>query len=159
MTDHLTLRSTDQGRPTRWPFFTFYKTRRTFKHQKLTNFHHLASFLSLSSITYSFLLSVRPYGKYKLNARSYLHTPYSTVLLEKLTGPHLLKKFPAIYGTRRLITAFTSARYLSVPWDSSIQSIYPHPTSSRSISIISFHVRLGLPSGLFSQGFPTKTLL
>jgi hypothetical protein len=44
---------------------------------------------------------------------TYSLTPYSTVLLEKLTGSQLLNKFPAFYGTRRFITAFTSARYLS----------------------------------------------
>jgi hypothetical protein len=41
---------------------------------------------------------------------TYLLTLYSTVLLEKLTGLHLVKKFPVFYGTRRFITAFTSAR-------------------------------------------------
>jgi len=33
---------------------------------------------------------------------------------EKLTGLQLFKKFPAFYGTRRFITAFTSARHLSL---------------------------------------------
>jgi hypothetical protein len=41
-------------------------------------------------------------------------TPYSTVLLEKLTGSQLVKKFPAFYGTRRFITAFARARHLSL---------------------------------------------
>ena len=34
-----------------------------------------------------------------------LLTPWCRVLLEKLTGLQLVKKFPAFYGTRRFITA------------------------------------------------------
>ena len=41
---------------------------------------------------------------------------------------------------------------------SPIQSTYPHSTSWRYILILSTHLRLGLPSGLFPSGFPTKTL-
>ena len=44
---------------------------------------------------------------------TYLLTPLSTVLLEKPIGFQLVKKFPAFYGTRRFITAFTSAHHLS----------------------------------------------
>jgi len=55
-----------------------------------------------------------------------LLTPWSRVLLEKLTGFQLVKNFRAFYGTRRFITAFVSARHLSLSWASSIQSI---PTS------------------------------
>ena len=36
-------------------------------------------------------------------------------------------------------------------------STYPHPTSWRSTLILSTHLRLGLPIGLFPSGFPTKT--
>jgi hypothetical protein len=46
--------------------------------------------------------------------RTYLLIPCSRVLLEKLSGLQLVKKFPAFYGTRRFITAFTSARHLSL---------------------------------------------
>ena len=88
----------------------------------------------------------------------YLLTPWCRVLLEKLTGFQLVKKFPAFHGTRRFITALTSVRHLSLSWASPIQSIYPHPTSWRSILILSTHLRLGLPSGLLPSGFPTKTL-
>ena len=88
----------------------------------------------------------------------YLLTPWCRVLLEKLTGLQLVKKFPAFHGTRKFITALTRVRHLSLSWASPIQSIYPHPTSWRSILILSTHLRLSLPSGLFPSGLPTKTL-
>ena len=87
---------------------------------------------------------------------TYLLTPWCRVLLEKLTGLHLVK-FPAFHGTRRFITALTSVRHLSLSWASPIQSIYPHPTYWRSI-LISIHLHLVLPSSLLPSGFPTKTL-
>ena len=77
---------------------------------------------------------------------SFLLTPWCRVLLQKLTGLQLVKKFPAFHGNRMFITAFTSVRHLSLSWASPIQSIYPHPTSWRSILILSTHLRLGLPS-------------
>ena len=89
---------------------------------------------------------------------TYLLTPWYRVLLEKLTGLQLVKKFLAFHGTRRFITALTSVRHLSLSWTSPIQSIYPHPTSWISVLILSTHLRLGLPSGLLPSGFPTKTL-
>jgi len=70
----------------------------------------------------------------------------------------LVKKFPAFHGTRRFITTLTSVRHLSLSWASPIQSIYPNPTSCRSILILFTHIRLGLPSGLFPSGLPTKNL-
>ena len=89
---------------------------------------------------------------------TYLLTPCSRVLLEKPTGVQLVKKFPAFYGTRRFITAVTSACHLSLSCASWIQSIPPHPTSWRSILILSSHLRLGLPSGLYPSGLTSKTL-
>jgi len=55
---------------------------------------------------------------------TYLLTPWFRVLLEKLTGLQLVKKFPAFHGTRRFITALTSVRHMSLSWASPIQSMY-----------------------------------
>jgi len=57
-----------------------------------------------------------------------------------------------LWNPKVWITALTSARHLSLTWASSIQSIPP----LRSILLFSSHLRLGLPSGLFPSGFPTK---
>jgi hypothetical protein len=86
-------------------------------------------------------------------------TPWSRVLLEKLAGRQLVKKFSAFYGTRRFITAFTRARHLSLSCAISIQSMPPHPTSWRSILILSSHLRLGLLSGSFPQVSPPKSCM
>jgi len=56
-------------------------------------------------------------GMYYLTAYMLRHTgsagtPWRSVLLEKLTCLELVKKFLAFYGTRRFITAFTTARHL-----------------------------------------------
>ena len=75
----------------------------------------------------------------------------STVHLEKLTVPQPVKKFPAFYGTRRFIIAFTSSRQLSVSWGTSIQSMPPHLTSWWSILILSSHLLLVLQSDSFHQ--------
>jgi len=44
----------------------------------------------------------------------YLLTPWSRDLFVRLTGSQPVKKFPAFYGTRRFITAFTTAHHLSL---------------------------------------------
>ena len=83
---------------------------------------------------------------------TYLLTPWSRVLLEKLASLQLVKKFPAFYGTRRFLTALTSARHLSLSWASPIQSSYPNPTSWRSIPMLSPHLHLHLVSRLRMGG-------
>jgi hypothetical protein len=66
-----------------------------------------------------------PEGRYGITAL----TPWSSVLLVKLTVSQPINKFSAFYGSRRFITAFTRARHLSLSWASSIQFIHPHPAS------------------------------
>jgi hypothetical protein len=95
---------------------------------------------------------------WKLAALSHLLTPWSRVLPEKLKRPELLKKFPAFYGTRRFITAFTRARHLSLSWARPIQSRPPPSNLSKIHFNIILRLRLGLPSGLLPSGFPTKAL-
>ena len=75
---------------------------------------------------------------------THLLTPWSRVVLEKLTGFQLVKTFHALYWTRRIITAFTSARQLSLFWASSIQSI-PSSHFLTIYLILSFHLCLGSP--------------
>jgi len=82
-------------------------------------------------------------------------TAWSTVPLEKLTDSQLVKEFPAIYGTRRFITAFTSAA--TCPYPEPHRSSPYRPTHFwRSILILSSHLRLCLPRGLFPQGSTSK---
>ena len=64
-------------------------------------------------------------------------TPHSTVLLEKLTGSQLVKKFPAFYGTRRFITPFAPP----VPILSQIHTV--HTLTSHVLKI---HLNINLPS-------------
>jgi hypothetical protein len=84
---------------------------------------------------------------------TYLVTPWSTVLLEKLTSLQLFNKFPALYGTRRFISTFTSARHLCLSWTSSVQSLPPPPTIWRSNWILSFHLdrNIYLPLLIFAS--------
>ena len=89
---------------------------------------------------------------------AYLLTPWSRVLLQKLIGSQLVKKFPAFYGTRKFITVLTRSRHLSLSWARSIHSMPSHSTSWRSILTLFSHLCLGLPSGLFLSGFSTETL-
>ena len=87
---------------------------------------------------------------------THLLTPWSRVLLEKLTGSQLGKIFSTFYGTQRFISAFSSARHLTLS-AMSIQSMPHHPTSWRSTLILSSHLSES-SKWFFPSGFPTKTL-
>jgi hypothetical protein len=88
---------------------------------------------------------------------TYLHTPQSRVLLEKLTSVQLVKEFPVFYKTRKFITAATSAPTCSNP-EPARSSPYPH------IPLPKIYLNIILPStpGSFKwspfSGFPAKTL-
>ena len=103
----------------------------------------------------SFKQSHPPYSQHII--LTYLLTPWCRVLLEKLTGLQLVKKFPAFHGTRKFITALTSVRRLSIPDQ-------PHPVHIPTFRLLDIHpniihrLPLGLPSGLLPSGFTTKTL-
>jgi hypothetical protein len=76
----------------------------------------ISKYVFSNSINYGLLLYSIAYLKEcdtdLLDLRSYLLTPRIRVLLEKITGLQLVKKFPTFYRTQRFITAFTNARYL-----------------------------------------------
>ena len=69
-------------------------------------------------------------------------TPLSRGLPENLTAPHLVRNFPAFYGTRRFITVFTKARHLSL---SQVRSI--HSTNPSHFSKIHFNIILSSTPG------------
>ena len=89
---------------------------------------------------------------------TYLLTSWSRVLLEKLTGFAANQEIPRILWNPKDYYR-THKRPPPVPILSQLQSPQPLPTSSRSILILSSHLRLCLPNGLFPSGFPHQNLV
>ena len=88
---------------------------------------------------------------------TYLQSPWSRVLLEKLTGSaasqeiHRTSWNPKVHHRIHKCT-------VSLPVLSQIHAVSTPKTSPISILILSSHLRLRLPSGFFPSGFPTRTL-
>jgi hypothetical protein len=76
---------------------------------------------------------------------------HGAALLEKLTVPDLVKKFPTLYGNQIFITMFTTAHQLSLSRARQIQSMTFQLISSTTL-ILSSH----LPQ-VFPSTFPTTT--
>ena len=92
-----------------------------------------------------------------LDILTYLFTPWSRVLLEKLTGSRLVKKYPAFMEPE-----------ISLPHSQATATCpYPEPVRPsscltshflKSILILSCCLLMDLPSCIFPSGFPLKTL-
>jgi hypothetical protein len=84
--------------------------------------------------------------------------PWSRVLLQQLTVTKFVTKFPSFYGTRRLLTAITTVRHLSVSWVRSTRS------KLRSC-LLNTHCNISLSSKPVSSkwsllsGFPTRNYI
>jgi hypothetical protein len=78
-------------------------------------------------------------------------------LLEKLIVAN--QESPHFLWYPKFIAVLTRERHRSVSGARWIHSIPQHPIFLRSILVLSSHLYLGLPSGLFTSGFPTEILL
>jgi hypothetical protein len=67
------------------------------------------------------------------------------------------RKFPPLWNLD-VIIVFYSIRHAIPYWDRWIQPIFWYPIPSRSISILSYHLLLVLPSGPLFSCLPTETL-
>jgi hypothetical protein len=127
----------------------------------VVKFLYLESFTKLST-RFDFFVKLVKMAQETLYIKTYVQFGTSLLLTYLLTysmeqSPsweadqfsQLTKQFPAFYGTRRFFTLLTSVRHLSLSWANSIQSPLSPPTFWTSILILSSHLRLGLPNGLF----------
>jgi ABC-type multidrug transport system permease subunit len=74
----------------------------------------------------------------------------SLILLERLEVTQLIKKVPACKETQSFITTITKPCHWTLSWTSSVLSTSSYPIFMRFILILSSHICLYLPVGLFS---------
>jgi hypothetical protein len=68
------------------------------------------------------------------------------------------QEIPRLLWNLKDVTVFIKDRERSLSWAKLMKSTPSHIMSFRYILIFSSHVRLGLPTGLYHSGFPTKML-
>ena len=94
--------------------FTIYRAPLT---RSVLTIDVISKFLNSSKTEFTFCGNIST--NYLIDTHTYLLTynlltPWCRVLLEKLPGLQLVKKFAVFHGTRRFITALTSVRHLSL---------------------------------------------
>jgi hypothetical protein len=102
----------------------------------------------------SVLLSIEPLGSNISELTNFMELNPS----QEDTSCAATWDLPNIIWNLKFHYQITSALCRRGSWARSFQSMPPCPVSLRSILIISTHLCLGLPSGLFHSGFPINIL-
>ena len=106
-------------------------TKASYKHD--VNVFTCLELKGCTTVTQSF--NLYKYQVFMSDILTFLLTSWSRVLLEKITGSQLVKKFLTFYGTWTFITTFLNAHQLSLSWARLIQSDILPKTMCLSLSI------------------------
>ena len=117
---------------------------------------------SAHTTTYVHLFYFQIKSFYQYCSTKFLLPPITSSMQQspssKFNRSQQVKNFFVFYSPRKFITAPTTACHVSLSWARSFQSTTSAPICLIIILILSSHLCLGLPSGLFLSGFPTNTL-